>query len=300
MQPELFATHILSSPEQQRFAGHEAAIEHGLQTFVSVGNALLAIRDDRLYRQDYATFEDYCRERWNIERRRAYQLMDAAAIVNNIAPDVKNFTHRESHVAPLTHLDPADQREVWQEAIETAPNGKMTAAHMQSVVNEHSQGPDEYDGDEWYTPVEFIEAAREVMGSIDLDPASCDEAQKIVQATTYYTQNVDGLVQEWTAKNVWLNPPYSTPRPWVEKAIESLEAGTIECAILLVNTANSPLWTRPLWHGPYAVCLLERRVRFWRPDRPSAKGFDRDQMIWYLGCDVDKFRSIFASYGAIR
>lgn len=160
--------------------------------------------------------------------------------------------------------------------------------------------PAEYDSDEWYTPIEFIEAAREVMGGISLDPASSHEAQNVIGATVYYTLEDDGLEQEWVGRNVWLNPPYSAPRPWVEKLIESLEAGSVESAILLVNTANSPQWARPLWHGPYVVCLLDRRVRFWRPDRPDAKGFDRDQMIWYLGSDVAKFRAVFGPYGAIR
>lgn len=37
--------------------------------------------------------------------------MDAAQVAGNLADDVKNFTHRESHVAPLTVLEPAQQRE---------------------------------------------------------------------------------------------------------------------------------------------------------------------------------------------
>ena len=61
---------------------------------------------------------------------------------------------------------------------------------------------------EWYTPSEYVEAARRVMGEIDLDPASSELAQETVRASSYYTKDDDGLVSEWSGR-VWLNPPYS-------------------------------------------------------------------------------------------
>lgn len=92
---------LLIESERSELQQHERTIEQGLKTFVDVGNALLAIRDKRLYRKSPPiTFEEYCQERWSLERRRAYQLIDAAVVVNNITDDVKNFSHRESHVAP--------------------------------------------------------------------------------------------------------------------------------------------------------------------------------------------------------
>lgn len=159
--------------------------------------------------------------------------------------------------------------------------------------------PDDPNSDEWYTPVEYIEAARSVMGSIDLDPATCDEAQGFIKAYNYYTEKEDGLTQDWFG-NVWLNPPYSDPLPWVKKLVEAYGNGDIDSAMLLVNTANSPEWSRLLWHSKHAVCLLNKRVRFWRPDRPDAKGTAQDQMIWYLGDNKERFRQIFSAYGAIR
>jgi hypothetical protein len=49
---------------------------------------------------------------------------------------------------------------------------------------------------ERYTPAEYIEAARKVLGGIDLDPATSPQAQRVVQATRYFTEKDDGLVQE--------------------------------------------------------------------------------------------------------
>src|SRR5450432_2540331 len=60
---------------------------------------------------------------------------------------------------------------------------------------------------EWYTPAKYIEAARAVMGSIDLDPASCKIANRTVKATRYCSKEENGLSKEWTG-NIWLNPPY--------------------------------------------------------------------------------------------
>lgn len=331
----------LSKPEAAQLAILEQTIERGLKIFVDVGTALMVVRDSKLYRQGYSTFEDYCRVRWNMGKSRVYQMIDAAIVVENLKSSTNGglLPDTERQARPLAQLEPEQQREAWDKAIEISPNGKPTAAIVQRVIDEYEQQAEELledkqaydwtedepvttptpqiitpvtpitpadsidsslDSDEWYTPIELIEAARAVMDGISLDPASSHEAQKVVNATVYYTQDEDGLAQEWLGRGVWLNPPYSAPRPWVEKLIESLEAGSIESAILLVNTANSPLWARPLWHGPYTVCLLDKRVRFWRPDRPDAKGFDRDQMIWYLGCNVGKFREVFSSYGAIR
>lgn len=59
---------------------------------------------------------------------------------------------------------------------------------------------------EWYTPKEIIDAAREVMGEIDLDPASSELANKTVRAEKFYTINSDGLTKEWHGR-IWLNPP---------------------------------------------------------------------------------------------
>ena len=79
------------------------------------GNALLEIRDSRLYRTSHGTFEDYCGEKWQIERRRAYQLMDAAQVVGNLNVNLGTQIG-EKHVRPLTTLPPAAQREVWAAA----------------------------------------------------------------------------------------------------------------------------------------------------------------------------------------
>lgn len=339
----------LTTIEASELQEHEAIIERGLKTFVEVGGALLAIRDGRLYRQEWGTFEDYCQSKWGISKTHANRLIDSAEVIANLTPiGVIPLPATESQARPLASLSAEEQPIVWRMSVDTAPNGKVTAAHVQAVVNEYKapaiieqpkpitdntyeQLADDFagnedgydwtkeeetaeeaeiapssviiapvlDSNEWYTPIEFIEAARRVMGSIDLDPATCLDAQQFIQAKHYYTKENKGEEQEWHG-NIWLNPPYANPLPWVSKLTEAFKSGAITSAILLVNTANSPQWSRLLWHGPYTVCLLNKRVQFWRPDRIDTQGTDRDQMIWYMGSDVDKFVEEFSDYGAIR
>lgn len=124
----------LTITEQASLERYERVIEKGLASFYEVGSALLTIRDSKLYRGTHGTFEAYCQDRWHLERRRAYQLMDAAVVTEN----VKNFTQippaTESQTIPLSKLPPDKQREAWQQAVDTAPDGKVTAAHVASVV----------------------------------------------------------------------------------------------------------------------------------------------------------------------
>jgi hypothetical protein len=124
---------LLTEAEIDRLAECEAVIEGGWQTTIDVANALLEIRDLRLYRKDYATFETYCKGRWGFERAHAYRLMDAAGVVQNLSPMGDIQPTNERQVRPLTDLEPEQQREVWKEAVETAPNGKVTAAHVEEV-----------------------------------------------------------------------------------------------------------------------------------------------------------------------
>jgi hypothetical protein len=125
---------VLSVTESDRLTSLEATIERGLTTFVDVGNALLEIRDSKLYRRTHDTFEAYCRERWQMSRVHAHRLIDAAEVVTNLLP-IGNIPS-ESVARPLASLKPVQQREVWTKAVKTAPNGKVTAMHVAKVKAE--------------------------------------------------------------------------------------------------------------------------------------------------------------------
>ena len=124
---------LLNSQETERLTACVAIIDSGLKTFIDVGNALMEIRDLRLYRQTHSTFEEFCRERWKLSRPRVYQLIDASEIARNLSTivDTPTPTH-ESQLRPLSKLEPEQQREAWEIATK-AFNGKPTAQQVQKL-----------------------------------------------------------------------------------------------------------------------------------------------------------------------
>ena len=116
----------------------EGVIEKNLKAFYEVGAALLEIRESKLYKDTHATFEDYCRDRWDMTRDYAYKLIGSSQVVSNLG-NVDNCLQKpstESQARPLTRLSAPLQKEAWERAVETAPEGKVTARHVQNVVRE--------------------------------------------------------------------------------------------------------------------------------------------------------------------
>jgi len=72
-----------------------------------------------------------------------------------------------------------------------------------------------------------------------------------------------GLELEWGKfhDQIFVNPPYSDPRPWVEKAIsEHLEHGST--VVLLLKHDSSTQWYRRLHEEGARFLLIEGRLKF--------------------------------------
>jgi phage N-6-adenine-methyltransferase len=192
---------------------------------------------------------------------------------------------------------------------ETQEINHLPSEYRSSVIDsiassDYTKQDDEYDGDEWYTPVEFIDAARELMGSIDLDPASCEAAQQIVGAGDYYTKGDDAISQDWCKDHgdparIWCNPPYSTKliQDFTAKLLHEYDKGHIESAVYLVNNCTDAGWFHSLMER-FPMCFTRGRVKFWRPDKTTF-ATRQGQVFFYLGNDVEGFAQIFSRFGVV-
>jgi hypothetical protein len=138
----------LTLEEANRLAACEQTINEGLTTFLAVGNALIEIRQHKLYRADYRTFETYCRERFQLKRQRAYELMGAADVVNSLSEisdkDLKTpLPERESHASALSPLPITQRQEIWKqvtrEGVET--QHPITASQIKTVIDREAGRP---------------------------------------------------------------------------------------------------------------------------------------------------------------
>jgi len=175
--------------------------------------------------------------------------------------------------------------------IEAVKDGLLSLSR--AVSNNHVS-----DGSfDWYTPIKCINSAREVMGSIDIDPASSDTAQKKIKANKYYTRETNGLDKKWTG-NVWLNPPYSMPeiKLFIDKLLVEYESGNVKQAIVLTNNSTDTQWFHSLSKFPF--CLTKGRLSFWNSEGETLAA-RQGQSLFYLGNNVDKFVDNFKQFGVV-
>ncbi len=134
----------LSEDESWTLKAQEEVISRGLTTFFEVGAALLTIRDQRLYRQQYETFSEYCDKRWDITPRRMRQITDGTIVCNTLrdydrnhgSPFAGRLPENERQVRPLTKFIRNQEKlaEVWSSALEQVPEGKVTGSQVQEAV----------------------------------------------------------------------------------------------------------------------------------------------------------------------
>ena len=219
---------------------------------------------------------------------------DALRKVSNDGTDELKQAVRDKKVGASTAAEIAQLPVETQREIASLPTRKEIVEETKKHVHVAQNSGE----NEWYTPPQFIESARLVMGSIDTDPASNPIANATVKATRFFTKDEDGLKQKWEG-NVWMNPPYAQPlmSQFAEAISEKFENGEIEQAIILVNNATETQWFQRMASVASAVCFPKSRVKFLDPNgKPGAPL--QGQAIIYMGRFPMAFRDEFEKYGA--
>jgi hypothetical protein len=136
----------LTAQEKTRLVELESVVETHLETFLTVGRALAEIRARRLYRQQFATFEDYCVKRWGFSGSRGLDLARSASVAEHLlagpaAPQTGNAPLPADLSAdtlrPLQRLDPPLQSAVWRLASRVGKPTHHVVAKIVRVV-EHA------------------------------------------------------------------------------------------------------------------------------------------------------------------
>ena len=148
----------LSDDEQTARLYLERKVE---RAFFEAGKALMELRDRRLYRSTHRTFEEYCRDRFGHSRQKSNYLIAAADVYENLTTiccqnlGIEDLTTNgsqilptsEGQVRPMTKLEPQEQWQVWQAAVQQAdgkvPTGRVVKDVIERIL-ERTKAPNPY------------------------------------------------------------------------------------------------------------------------------------------------------------
>ena len=115
----------------------EAIIEKGWMTFLDVGHALMKIQQDELYLDKYETFDAYVREKFDMSRSHAYNLINSAEVYDDLSAmaDITVKPDNERQIRSLIALPKEKRAVTWKKVIQEAAGKRVTAKLVNRVAS---------------------------------------------------------------------------------------------------------------------------------------------------------------------
>lgn len=125
----------------------ESVIARGKRTFVEVGEALAKIRDRKLFKPEFDSFEVYCREKWGWAKSYAYNLISAAEVAQDLPETVSTIVETESQARELSKVQPEARVEVVEKAQAKAKEEErpMTARDIREAAKPEPEPQPEHE-----------------------------------------------------------------------------------------------------------------------------------------------------------
>ena len=172
----------------------------------------------------------------------------------------------------------------------------MTAGRTTNPLSHH-----------WCTPKKYADAVRHFFdGQVMLDP--CSNQHSIVNAkVTYALPEEDGLALSWNYQTIYVNPPYGSDRlrgttikHWLERCHDAHQSYQSEVLALIPVATNTSHWKLFIWKSATSVAFLfDTRLKFLVNGEDGGKGAPMSCAMVYWGKQVDRFKQIFTSFGAV-
>jgi len=184
---------------------------------------------------------------------------DSAGLHYLSQDNAKRATHKAAadvNVAPRKVAQAKRIAEQAPDLIEPVVKGQMSMSKAETIVRNRASGIADSDGDAWYTPRWLFD---QLGVTFDVDVcAPRNQDHRTAPAAHYYTEDDDGLQQQWHGL-VWCNPPYSTPESWADRMIEHKRG------LMLTHMPNNARWAVRAQRAATAVRLIQS-MHFTRPN----------------------------------